>query len=159
YRYCTVFLVEGEGLDADALEAELSPLGDSLFVVGDASALKGHVHTDDPGRALTLGVAHGTIDGVEIANMHAQIREREERLLHAVPSAPEQATAGIAVASGVGNRLLFEGLGARVVDGGRTMNPSTAELLAAIEADPAAGAGILPNDRNVQLGAEHPAAH
>ena len=87
YRYCTVFLVEGEGLDAGALEAELEPLGDSLFVVGDASALKVHVHTDDPGRALSLGVARGTVEGVEIANMHAQTREREERLLHAVPAA------------------------------------------------------------------------
>ena len=87
YRYCTVFVVEGERLDADELERELEPLGDSLLVVGDASALKVHVHTDDPGRALSLGVARGTIEGVEIANMHVQTLEREERLLHAVPRA------------------------------------------------------------------------
>ena len=110
YRYCTVFLVEGEGLDAGALEAELEPLGDSLFVVGDASALKVHVHTDDPGRALSLGVARGTVEGVEIANMHAQTREREERLLHAVPRRAERATAAIAVVGGTGNRRLFESL-------------------------------------------------
>ena len=85
YRYCTVFIVEGEGLDAAALEAELAPLGDSLLVVGDSTALKVHVHTDDPGRALSLGVARGVVEGVEIANMHAQTREREQRLLHAVP--------------------------------------------------------------------------
>ena len=59
YRYCTVFLVEGRDLDRDALEAELEKLGDSLLVVGDASALKVHVHTDDPGAALSLGVAIG----------------------------------------------------------------------------------------------------
>ena len=81
-------MVEGEGLDADALEAELEPLGDSLFVVGDPSALKVHVHTDDPGRALSLGVARGIVGGVEIANMHEQTREREERLLHPVATAP-----------------------------------------------------------------------
>jgi DAK2 domain fusion protein YloV len=157
YRYCTVFLVEGEGLDAGALEAELEPLGDSLFVVGDATALKVHVHTDDPGRALSLGTARGTIEGVEIANMHAQTREREERLLHAVPAAAEQATAAIAVVGGTGNRRLFESLGARIVDGGRTMNPSTAELLDAVEADPAAEVVLLPNERNVHMAAEHAA--
>ena len=85
YRYCTVFVVEGEALDTDELEAELEQLGDSLLVVGDPTALKVHVHTDDPGRALSLGTARGTIGGVEIANMHAQAHEREERLLHAVP--------------------------------------------------------------------------
>jgi DAK2 domain fusion protein YloV len=159
YRYCTVFVVEGESLDAGALEAELEPLGDSLFVVGDANALKVHVHTDDPGRALSLGVARGAVEGVEIANMHAQTREREERLLHAVPSAAGQTTAAIAVVGGTGNRRLFESLGARIVDGGRTMNPSTAELLAAIEAESASEVVLLPNDRNVHMAAEHAAEH
>ena len=59
YRYCTTFVVEGEGLDAAALEPELDRLGDSLLVVGDASALKVHVHTDDPGAALSLGTRVG----------------------------------------------------------------------------------------------------
>src|SRR6059058_1992388 len=85
YRYCTVFLVEGRDLDRDALEAKLEALGDSLLVVGDASALKVHVHTDDPGAALSLGTAAGTIDRIEIANMHEQTQQREERLLAAVP--------------------------------------------------------------------------
>ena len=111
--------------------AELEPLGDSLLVVGDPTALKVHVHTDDPGRALSLGVARGTIAGVEIANMHAQTLERERRLLHAVPERRGRPCALVAVAAGAGNRRLFESLGAHVVDGGRTMNPSTAELLAA----------------------------
>ena len=71
YRYCTVFVVEGEGLDPRPLEDELERFGDSLLVVGDATALKIHVHTDDPGRALALGTALGAIEGVEIANMHA----------------------------------------------------------------------------------------
>src|SRR5581483_1965505 len=70
YRYCTVFVVEGDSLDADELESELERLGDSLLVVGDSTALKVHVHTDDPGRALSLGVARGAVAGVEIANMH-----------------------------------------------------------------------------------------
>jgi DAK2 domain fusion protein YloV len=155
YRYCTVFVVEGEGLDADSLESELEQIGDSLLVVGDPTALKVHVHTDDPGRALSLGVARGTIAGVEIANMHEQTLEREERLLHAVA----ETCAVVAVASGEGNRELFESFGAVVVDGGRTMNPSTADLLAAIEAVPSAQVVVLPNNSNVLMSAEQAADH
>ena len=132
FRYCTVFVVEGDDLDLPALESELEQIGDSLLVVGDRSALKVHVHTDDPGRALSLGVARGAIGGVEIANMHEQTLEREDRLLHAVPI-DRPTSAVVAVAAGDGNRALFESGGALVVDGGETMNPSTADLVAAIE--------------------------
>src|SRR5436190_1618434 len=155
YRYCTTFLIEGEGLDADAIEAELEQLGDSLLVVGDREALKVHVHTDEPGRALALGTAVGVIDGVEIANMHEQTVRREERLLEAVPDAPPALTAVVAVVAGDGNRLLFESLGAaRIVEGGQTMNPSTADLVASIESAPGAEVIVLPNNANVVLSAE-----
>jgi DegV family protein with EDD domain len=80
FRYCTAFLVEGEAVDRGALERELAPLGDSLLVVGEAPLVKVHVHTDDPGRALSAAVAMGAVDGVEIANMHEQTRARERRL-------------------------------------------------------------------------------
>ncbi|HWB23483.1 MAG TPA: DAK2 domain-containing protein [Gaiellaceae bacterium] len=159
YRYCTVFVVEGDGLDADAIEAELEPIGDSLLVVGDRTALKVHVHTDDPGRALSLVGARGTIGGVEIANMHEQTQEREERLLRAVPNVLPSLCEAVAVTSGSGNARLFESLGARVVDGGGTMNPSTAELIAAFDAASALEVVVLPNDRNVLLAAEQAAAN
>jgi fatty acid kinase len=157
YRYCTVFVVEGSDLDAAALEAELEQIGDSLLVVGDDSALKIHVHTDDPGRALSLGVARGVVEGVEIANMHAQAEEREARLLHAV--ADDVRAAVVAVAAGEGNRALFESGGALVVDGGRTMNPSTADLVAAIESVGAPEVVVLPNNGNVIMSAEQAAEH
>jgi DAK2 domain fusion protein YloV len=156
FKYCTAFVVEGDRLDADELETELETLGDSILVVGDATALKVHVHTDDPGVALSLGVARGTVGAVEIANMHAQTLEREQRLLRVVDGA-EDACALVVVAAGLGNRRIFESLGAHVVDGGRTMNPSTAELLSAVEAAGAREAVILPNDRNIFLTAEHAA--
>ena len=159
YRYCTVFVVEGDELDADGLEAELEQLGDSLLVVGDPSALKVHVHTDDPGRALSLGVARGVVGGVEVANMHAQTLEREGRLLHAVPGVTAQTSAVVAVAAGAGNRKLAESFGALVVDGGSTMNPSTADLLAAIEAAEAGEVVVLPNNGNVIMSAEQAADH
>jgi DAK2 domain fusion protein YloV len=159
FRYCTVFVVEGSDLDPVALERAVEPLGDSLLVVGDRSAVKIHVHTDDPGKALSAGVAAGAISGVEIADMHVQTRARDERLLRALPGpGPSPAlSALVAVASGAGNRRLLESLGAVVVDGGRTMNPSTAEILAAVEAVAADGAILLPNDANVLLTARQAA--
>jgi fatty acid kinase len=157
FRYCTVFVVEGDDLDLPRLESELELIGDSLLVVGDRTALKVHVHTDDPGRALSLGVARGAIGGVEIANMHEQTLEREDRLLHAVPG--DTRTAVVAVAAGVGNRALFESGGAVVVDGGETMNPSTADLVAAIEGADAGEIVLLPNNKNVIMAAEQAADH
>jgi len=157
YRYCTVFVVEGDDLDSDALEAELEQIGDSLLVVGDRTALKVHVHTDDPGRALSLGTARGAIEGIEIANMHAQSHQREERLLHAVPESERAACALVVVTAGGGNRALAESFGAVVVDGGSTMNPSTSDLLDAIERSNAAEAVVLPNNGNVIMAAEQAA--
>jgi uncharacterized protein len=160
YRYCTVFVVEGEALDREGLEAQLEQLGDSLVVVGDETALKVHVHTDNPGSALSLGTAAGTIEGVEIANMHEQ-QERRERRLSLVPST--RAKSGVvAVVAGEGNRRLFETLAEpvgtiRVVAGGQTANPSTAELVAALEGLEAEEAILLPNNPNVRLAAEHAA--
>jgi len=80
FRYCTSFLVEGEDIDRDRLEAELLAMGDCLLVVGEAPMCRVHVHTDDPGAALTRAVAMGSLDRVAIANMQEQTRRREERL-------------------------------------------------------------------------------
>jgi fatty acid kinase len=155
YRYCTVFVVEGDEMDVDAVEAKLEPLGDSLLVVGDPSALKVHVHTDDPGAALSVGAAVGVLEGIEIANMHRQTEQREERLLHALPDAPPAASEVVAVVAGEGNKQLFESLGAtQIVTGGQSMNPSAADLVAAIERAQAPAVIVLPNNSNVVLAAE-----
>jgi uncharacterized protein len=158
YRYCTTFVIEGE-LAPDDLEAELEQLGDSLLVVGDESAVKVHVHTDEPGAALTIGTRVGSIENVEIADMHRQTRARERRLLAAVPDPPPAASGVVAVVAGEGNRRLFESLGAaRIVAGGSTMNPSAAELLDAVEATPAPEVVVLPNNDNIVLAAEQAAS-
>jgi DAK2 domain fusion protein YloV len=151
FRYCTAFVIEGEELDASRVETELEPLGDSLLVVGDRSALKAHVHTDDPDAALEVGRALGTVEAVEIADMHRQTEEREARLGGA-------RSAVVAVVAGDGNRRLFESLGAAgIIEGGQTMNPPAADLVAAVEATHADEVVLLPNNANVVLTAEQAA--
>jgi fatty acid kinase len=160
YRYCTVFAVEGDDLDARALEERLAPLGDSLLVVGERTLLKVHVHTDDPGAALSAGAAVGVLERVEVANMHRQTEAREERLLHELDDdGGGRATDVVAVVAGSGNAELFRSLGAaRIVDGGRTMNPSAEQIRAAIDATTAPEVLVLPNNGNVLLAAEQAAA-
>jgi DAK2 domain fusion protein YloV len=149
YRYCTSFFVEGEGVDPDAFEIELAKLGDSLLVVGTPGAVKVHVHTDEPGRALDLGTAAGDVEEIDIKNMHVQTAERTHRLeRHA------GVTGAVAVCLGDGNRRLFESLGAVCVEGGETMNPSTADIAAALDSLPEKQAIVLPNSKNVVMAAE-----
>jgi len=151
FRYCTSFFVEGDEVDPERLEAELGRLGDSLMVVGARGAVKVHLHTDEPGAALALGTGVGVVEEVDIKNMHVQTAEREERLV----TAAEPTECGVvAVCAGAGNRRLFESLGAVCVEGGQSMNPATAEIVAAVEALHAREAVVLPNNKNVILAAE-----
>jgi DAK2 domain fusion protein YloV len=158
FRYCTTFVVEGELVERERLEALLDPLGDSLLVVGESPTYKVHVHTDDPGAALSLGVAMGTIDRVEIANMHDQSERRTLRLLAAAEPSGEPSSGLVAVVAGAGNQAAFAAGGAITVAGGQSMNPSTQELAEAIAAAPGEGVVVLPNNGNVILAAEHAAA-
>ena len=120
--------------------------------------LKIHVHTDEPGTALNAATAIGTIEGVEIANMHQQTEERTERITAVLQPVLTLETGVVAVAPGEGNRRLFESNGAtRVIEGGQTMNPSTADILAAIEATPTTEVLVLPNNSNVILAARQAA--
>jgi len=144
--------VEGKDVHPEDLEWELTKLGDSLLVVGGPGAVKVHVHTDEPGAALALATARGVIEEVDIKNMHVQTADRTERLEREAGM-----TGAVAVVLGQGNRRLFESLGAATVEGGETMNPSTAALLAAVESLPEQGVVLLPNSKNVVLAAEQAA--
>jgi fatty acid kinase len=150
YRFCTNFIVTGEALDGDSFVGELERLGDSVLVVGDTATLKVHVHTDDPGAAKALFAGAGAVGHEDIADMHEQVAGQRARL--------EPARSGVvAVASGDGMRTMFEALGALCVDGGPTLNPSTKDLLAAIEDCAADEVLVLPNSRNVIMAAEEAA--
>jgi DAK2 domain fusion protein YloV len=178
YRYCTNFAVTGSGLEATAFVPELEEIGDSVLVVGDHATLKVHVHTDDPEQATLVFAGAGEVSRLDVADMHAQVAEREERLgavgsdgngagspngngaiAPAAPAAtvPQQGCGALAVATGAGLIGLFEGLGARVLDGGPTLNPSTMEILAGIHDVPAEQVVVLPNSPNVFMAAERAA--
>jgi DAK2 domain fusion protein YloV len=152
FRFCTNFVVIGEELEPRPWVARLETLGDSVMVVGDRTTLKVHVHTDEPEAATALFEAIGAVSRLDVADMHEQVAERTERL-----SVPVQACGTLAVASGDGMRELFEGLGASVLDGGATLNPSTYELLAGIHDVPAEEVVVLPNSPNVVMAAERAA--
>lgn len=159
YRYCTSFLISGEAVDREAFEAFVLPLGDSALVVGDERAVKVHVHVNDPGVLLSEALKYGSIGEVEINDMHAQTRQRDERLAVApAPAVGEIGTAVVAVVAGEGNQRLFRELGCHaIVDGGQSMNPSAAQLLAAVEELGALEVVVLPNNGNVILTAEQAA--
>jgi DAK2 domain fusion protein YloV len=174
YQYCTNFAVTGQGLEASRFVPKLEEIGDSVLVVGDHATLKVHVHTDDPEQATLVFEGAGEVSRLDVADMHAQVLEREARLTpvgsngngngsHA--AAPNGATAAaqhhrcgaLAVATGSGLIALFESLGARVLDGGPTLNPSTMEILAGIHDVPAEEVVVLPNSANVFMAAERAA--
>jgi uncharacterized protein len=156
YRYCTNFAVTGEELEAGSFMARLEELGDSVLVVGDQQTLRVHVHTDEPALAVGLFEAVGEVSRLDVADMHEQVADRSARI--AEDPGQEEALCGVvAVASGDGLRRLYEALGAFVVDGGPTMNPSTYELLAGIHDVHAAEVLVLPNSQNVILAAERAA--
>lgn len=154
YRYCTNFAVSGTGLEQRRFVPALEQIGDSVLVVGDQATLKVHVHTDDPKAATALFSEAGVVSHLDVADMRAQVAERDERLA----GSPAMATCGVlAVVTGDGMRGLFESLGVRVLDGGPTLNPATYDLLAAIHAVPAEQVVVLPNSPNVLMAAERAA--
>ncbi|WCB93718.1 hypothetical protein DSM104299_02434 [Baekduia alba] len=168
YRYCTNFAVTGTGLEASRYVPALEAIGDSVLVVGDDATLKVHVHTDEPEQATHVFAGAGEVSRLDVADMHAQVTERETRLAAvgsdgngAGPGAaavvPTQTCGALAVATGAGLVALFESLGARVLDGGPTLNPSTMEILAGIHDVPAEEVVVLPNSPNVFMAAERAA--
>ncbi len=159
FRWCTNFAVTGTELSADHFRPGLDRLGDSVLVVGDDTTLRIHVHTNDPDEAMSLFQEFGEVVDVELEDMHEMTAARSERIGGAdevvEPAEAPRGNCGIvAVVSAEGIAGLFRELGATIIDGGETMNPSTEELIAAIEAAPEPEIVLLPNSSNVILAAE-----
>lgn len=152
YGYCTEFILKGQDLNPDKIRASLNRKGQSLIVVGDDSTVRVHIHTDNPGGVIRYATIRGTLHQVSIRNMDEQ---HEDFLEMQRDKMPKVDTAIIAVVSGDGMSDVFRSLGTSViVPGGQTMNPSTKDLLRAVEAAPSNKVIILPNDKNVILTAE-----
>jgi len=152
YGYCTNFVIKGTELDPEKLLKRLEKKGQSVIVIGDNSAVRVHIHTLDPGDIMHYVNPLGTLHQINIRNMDEQYRDflemQKERM-------PEVDTAIVAVVVGEGLSQVFTSLGTTIiVPGGQTMNPSTKDLLQAVEAVPSEKVIILPNNKNIVLTAE-----
>ncbi len=160
YRYCTNFIVNGDSLQARDFVPSLEEIGDSILVVGDSRTLRVHVHIDDPELAVAVFAGSGTVERLDVADMHEQEYQRTARLGHnGTPPLrrPTMRCGIVAVAAGAGMRRLYEQFDAHVVEGGATLNPSTFEILAGIHESPGDEVIVLPNSSNVIMAADRAA--
>jgi dihydroxyacetone kinase-like predicted kinase len=164
WGYCTEFILEGEGLDVERIREDIAAMGNSVLVVGEPEVVKVHVHTDEPARVIGYASGLGTVAKLNVGDMSQQHRLILEESSHdasmAPPAKPKpvpQRPNGIglvAVTAGQGLVDIFRSLGVdAIVEGGQTMNPSTQDLLLAVEEVPYEEAILLPNNRNVILAA------
>jgi DAK2 domain fusion protein YloV len=152
YGYCTEFVISAATDNAE-LRSRFEEIGRSVLVVGDEQLTRVHVHTQDPGAALTAAAALGRLSRVKVDDMEAQFSQWSER-------APAHVAnySVVAVAPGPGLARVFQGLGAeQVVTGGQTMNPSAGEIVRAAEACASDDVIVLPNNKNVVLAASQAA--
>ena len=161
FTYCTEFIVVKSDVNKDAtkLRAFLESIGDCVVVVDDDSIIKVHVHTEHPGKALEEGILYGSLN-LKIENMKEQHKgaaakaemQKKQKL---APAEPVKDFGFVSVTSGAGLEDLFKDLGVDViVRGGQTMNPSTEDILEAINATPARNIFVLPNNKNIIMAAE-----
>ena len=158
FSYCTEFIISRENdKDPDALRAFLSELGDSLVLVDDEEIIKVHVHTNDPGTALHEAVSYGSFVTVKIENMRLQHTEKimSEQELAPQIAEPEKPFGVVSVCAGKGLADVFKDLGVDgIISGGQTMNPSTQDILEAVNKVPAETVFVLPNNKNIIMAAE-----
>jgi len=158
FTYCTEFIISRENdKDPELLRQFLSQLGDSLVLVDDEEIIKVHVHTNDPGAALHEAVAYGGFVTVKIENMRLQHTEKvmSEQELAPKIAQPEKAFGVVSVCAGEGLAEVFRNLGADgIISGGQTMNPSTQDILEAVNRVPAETVYVLPNNKNIIMAAQ-----
>jgi len=156
YGYETMFILKGESLNVEEIREAIAAMGESVLVVGDSRTVKVHVHSMEPGRPLDYAAKLGALTQISVENMQEQYQEFIRRGQALPPQVAEELgdTAIVAVAPGEGLARVFESLGvSAVVPGGQTMNPSTQEILKAIEGLGAEKVIVLPNNVNVVMAA------
>ena len=158
FTYCTEFIINRENdNDPEKLREFLSSLGDSLVLVDDEEIIKVHVHTNDPGKALHEAMDYGSFVTVKIENMRLQHTEKVMTEAEKAPviAEPEKPFGVVSVCAGAGLADVFENLGTDgIISGGQTMNPSTQDILEAVNKVPAETVFVLPNNKNIIMAAE-----
>ena len=158
FTYCTEFIISRENdLDPDKLREFLDSIGDSLVLVDDEEIIKVHVHTNDPGKALHEAMDYGSFVTVKIENMRLQHTEKvmSEQELAPKIAEPEKTFGVVSVCAGEGLADVFANLGVDgIISGGQTMNPSTQDILEAVNKVPAETVFVLPNNKNIIMAAE-----
>jgi len=159
FTYCTEFMIERQTeKDPNILRAYLDERGDSIVVVDDDAIIKVHVHTDQPGNALTEGLTYGPLISIKIENMreqHTQVVIAAENSEVKQVQEETKEFAVVAVCVGEGIEEVFHDLGAdRIITGGQTMNPSTEDILEKIASAPSDTVFVLPNNKNIILAAQ-----
>ena len=158
FAYCTEFIIQRENdLDPEKLRDFLSSLGDSLVLVDDEEIIKVHVHTNDPGKALHEAIEYGSFVTVKIENMRLQHTEKVMTEAEKAPkiAEPEKTFGVVSVCAGEGLADVFMNLGVDgIISGGQTMNPSTQDILEAVNKVPAETVFVLPNNKNIIMAAE-----
>ena len=158
FTYCTEFIIQRENdKDPEALRCFLDSLGDSLVLVDDEEIIKVHVHTNDPGKALHEAMDYGSFVTVKIENMRLQHTEKVMSENEKAPKIadPEKALGVVSVCAGKGIADVFTNLGVdAIISGGQTMNPSTQDILEAVNKVPAETVFVLPNNKNIIMAAQ-----
>ena len=158
FSYCTEFIISRENdRDPEQLRAFLNELGDSLVLVDDEEIIKVHVHTNDPGAALHEAVNYGSFVTVKVENMRLQHTEKvmSEQELAPKIAEPEKKLGVVSVCAGEGLADVFRNLGVdAIISGGQTMNPSTQDILEAVNSVPAETVYVLPNNKNIIMAAQ-----
>ncbi len=149
--YCTQFIIEGETLDVPTIREFIDAATDSTIVVGDAAMIRVHCHTETPGDMLNYAVGFGELSHISIENMQLQQADHFEKIEAVDPDAVAPRADFVAVAPGAGLAEIFHSLGAAIVEGGQTMNPSTAQILEAIASCPGDAVVVLPNNSNIVM--------
>lgn len=165
FTYCTEFIAErkDKARNVGRMRSLLSEIGDSLVVVEDDDIVKVHVHTDQPNKALEEGLKFGPLLTVKIENMRqqhtAKVIEGTVAPEHREICPPEKKYGFVCVAAGDGLHTVFTDLGCdQVVQGGQTMNPSTEDILRAVDQTPAEIVYVFPNNKNIIMAAQQAAA-
>ena len=158
FTYCTEFIIQRENdNDPEKLRDFLSSLGDSLVLVDDEEIIKVHVHTNDPGKALHEAIDYGSFVTVKIENMRLQHTEKVMTENEKEPkiAEPEKPFGVVSVCAGEGLADVFSNLGTDgIISGGQTMNPSTQDILEAVNKVHAETVFVLPNNKNIIMAAQ-----